>query len=130
MSGFHQSFDRDPWIVLLIFGSLCDGLLFAGFCYAINAFRRGADAKNIASGYKVLSLSALAFLLLGQIFSAMYVIIGKLPGGTVNSSTLSLWSVYNAFWSVGCTFTYALYYSRIEKTFKGQSKCSEWHSQV
>jgi len=106
---------------LLIFGFLCDCVLFAGLCYAINAFYHSADGKKITNENKVLSLLGLTFLLLGQIFSAIYVITVKLPSGTVNSGTMSLWSVYNAFWSIGYTFTYALYYVRIEQAFRNSA---------
>ena len=114
----HLSFDQDLWIALLAFGFLCDCLLFAGFCFAIKAFYRGPYGSNIAGGYKILSLVSLALLLCGQIFSAIYIIVVKLPGGTVTPGSLSLWSVHNAFWSTGYTCTYMLYYQRMEKIFK------------
>ena len=113
----HLSFDQNLWTGLLAFAFLCDCLLLAGFCFAINAFYRRESAKNIVGGYKILSLVSLALLICGQIFSATYIIVVKLPGGTESGGSIALWAVHNAFWSTGYTCIYVLYYQRMEKTF-------------
>ena len=124
--GFHLNFDVNIWSAILTFGSICCCVLICALSFTIWQFYFNTNTdcptakktKNIHFRIKIYSLCSLSFFLLAQILNHLYIILIKLPSGTLNRFNENLWGMYNSCWSFGYFFTYLLFFERLRQTFK------------
>ena len=112
---FHKTFDPKAWIPLVSYGILCTVLIIAAAVYlGYTLYLKPKITKNT----KIQSIIALICFAIATLCHCGYIVFNKFPDSTgiphINRvKALSLWSVYNVFFSSGYSLTYLLFYNRL-----------------